>query len=188
MNFLTNFGDLAVLLPLSAVMLIWLIGLRPRSSAIWWVVALGLCVGLTALLKIYLYACQPSAELQSPSGHTSLGTLVYGAIAFVVAAEVTGWQRVLALGGGLLVICGIAVSRILLGAHTPLDVVLGALIGSVALAVFARAYLGHKPAAPSLRPLMLALVLLTAVLHGEALHAEEMLHAIGRYLGAVACP
>jgi hypothetical protein len=31
-------------------------------------------------------------------------------------------------------------------------------------------------------------VLLTAVLHGKALHAEEMLHAIGRYLGAVACP
>ncbi len=188
MNFLTNFGDLAVLLPLAAVMLIWLLGLRPRSSALWWVVALGLCVGLTALLKIGLYACQPAAALQSPSGHTSLGTLVYGAIAFVVAAELTGWQRVLALGSGLLVICGIAVSRVLLGAHTPLDVVLGALIGALALAVFARAYLGHKPATPSLRPLVLALVLLTAVLHGEALHAEEMLHAIGRYLGAVACP
>lgn len=187
MNFLTNFGDLAVLLPLSAVMLIWLIGLRPRSSAMWWVVALGLCVGLTALLKIYLYACHPYSELQSPSGHTSLGTLVYGAFAFVVAAEATGWQRLLALGSGVLVVCGIAVSRVVLDAHTSLEVGLGALIGSVALAVFARAYVGHKPARPSLRPLMLALVLLTAALHGEALHAEEMLHAIGRYLGTVAC-
>lgn len=188
MIFLTNFGDLAVLLPLSAVMLIWLLSLRPRSSAIWWVVALSLCVGLTALSKIYFYICQPSAELQSPSGHTSLSTLVYGAIALVVAAEVTGWQRVLALGSGILVVCGIAVSRILLGAHSPLEVVLGALIGSVALAVFAWEYLGHKPAKPSLRPLVLALVVLTALLHGEALHAEEMLHAIGLYLGAVACP
>jgi membrane-associated phospholipid phosphatase len=188
MHFLTNFGDLAVLLPLSAVMLVWLLSLRPRSSAIWWVVAFSLCVGLTALLKMYLYACEPAAELQSPSGHTSLGTLVYGGIALVVAAEVTGWQRVLALGSGILVVGGIAVSRIVLGAHSPLEVVLGALIGAAALALFAREYLVHKPAAPSLRPLMLALVLFTAVLHGEALHAEEMLHAIGLYLGTVVCP
>ena len=190
MNFLTDFGDLAVLLPLSAVMLIWLLSLRPRSNAIWWLVAFGLCVGLTGLLKIYLYTCQPFAELQSPSGHTSLSTLVYGATAVVVAAEAARWQRVIALGSGILVVCGIAISRIVLGAHSPLEVVCGAVIGSIALAVFAREYLRHKPASLSLRPLMLALVLLAALLHGQALHAEEMLHAIGRYLGvgAVACP
>ena len=115
MNFLTNFGDLAVLLPLSAVMLIWLLSLRPRRSVIWWLVALGLCVGLTALLKIYLFVCQPSAELQSPSGHTSLGTLVYGAIAFVVAAECGHWRRYFVVLAGLGLIAGIGISRVALG-------------------------------------------------------------------------
>ena len=190
MIFLTNFGDLAVLLPLSATMLIWLLGLRPRSRAIWWVVAFGLCVGLTALLKIYLYACHPFAGLQSPSGHTSLSTLVYGAIAFVVAAEATGWHRVIVLGSGISIVGGIAISRIVLGAHSPLEVILGAVMGSVALVLFAREYLGRKPSRLSLRPLLLALVLLAGLLHGQAVHAEAILREIGSYLdiGAVACP
>ena len=116
MNFLTNFGDLTVLLPLSAVMLIWLLSLQLRSSAIWWVVALALCVCLTVLLKIYLYVCQPSTELHSPSGHTSLSTLVYGAIAFVVAAECGHWRRYFAIVIGLGLIASIGLSRVALGA------------------------------------------------------------------------
>jgi membrane-associated phospholipid phosphatase len=144
----------------------------------------------TALSKIYLYACQPFAGFESPSGHTSLSTLVYGAIALVVAAEATGWHRVIVLGSGILVVGGIAISRIALGAHSPLEVILGAVIGSAALALFSREYLGHKPCRLSLQPLLLALVLLAGLLHGQAVHAEEILHEIGRYLyiGAVVCP
>jgi hypothetical protein len=67
---LTDFGDLAVLFPLSAAILIWL--LRNSSSAApRWVLALGLCIGLTALLKIAFHACPPADNIHSPSGHTS---------------------------------------------------------------------------------------------------------------------
>lgn len=86
MSFLTNFGDLAVLLPLAIVILLWLVTLRPRRCAVWWAVAVGLCTGLTALLKIYFYVCPPSPELQSPSGHTSFSALVYGTLALVELA------------------------------------------------------------------------------------------------------
>src|SRR5260370_20271092 len=63
-------------------------------------------------------------------------------------------------------------------------------MGSVALALFARKYLGNRPSRLSLRPLLLALVLLTGLVHAQAVHAEAILREIGSYLdiGAVACP
>jgi hypothetical protein len=54
---LTDFGDAAVLMPLAAAMLVWLLFGDPRSVA-WWAASVGLCVGLTAILKIFFYACK----------------------------------------------------------------------------------------------------------------------------------
>lgn len=189
MILLTDFGDLAVLLPLAGVMLLWLLVQRQRKGLLAWAVAVGLCTGVTAVLKIYFSVCALSPALQSPSGHTSFSMLVYGGIALVIAAERTGWQRFVVLGGSIGLIGGIAGSRIILGAHSPLEVVLGIVIGSIAVAVFAWGYLSHKPTGRSIRPLMLALVLVIVLLHGHELHAEEMLHAIGRYLhvGGMGC-
>jgi predicted MFS family arabinose efflux permease len=77
----------------------------------------------------------------------------------------------------------------LLQAHSPLETGFGLVIGSIALAVFARKYLGHRPAVVSLRPLIVAVALLLITLHGHELHAEELLHAIGIYLqiASLAC-
>ena len=182
MNALTDFGDLAMLLPLAAVMLVWLIAQRQPRGLLGWAGAVALCCGVTAVLKIYFSGCAVSTELQSPSGHTSFSILVYGGIALVVAAHSTGWQRLMVLAGATGLVGGIAVSRILLGAHSPLEVVLGMAIGSTAVAVFAWAYLSRRPAGLALRPLLVTLILLAVLLHGQELHAEEMLNAIGRYL------
>jgi membrane-associated phospholipid phosphatase len=189
MILLTDFGDLAVLLPLAAVMLVWLLAQRQRRGLLGWTLAVGLCTGVTAVLKIYFSVCALSPELQSPSGHTSFSMLVYGGIALVIAAESSGWQRLVALTGGTGLIGGIAISRIVLGAHSPMEVALGMVIGAIAVAIFAWGYLSHKPAKRSLRPLIVTLVLLAVLLHGQELHAEEMLHAIGRYLqlGGMVC-
>jgi hypothetical protein len=64
------------------------------------VTAVGLCVAATALLKIYLYACPPAPDLVSPSGHSSLSVLIYGAIALVIAAQHSGWLRAVILVAG----------------------------------------------------------------------------------------
>jgi membrane-associated phospholipid phosphatase len=190
MILLTDFGDLAVLLPLATVMLLWLLAQRQRRGLLGWAGAVAFCCGVTAVLKIYFSVCAVDPALQSPSGHTSFSMLVYGGIALVVAAESTGWQRLMALAGGIGLVAGIAVSRIVLGAHTPLEVILGMVIGAIAVAVFAWGYLSHRPAGLALRPLLVTLVVLAVLLHGQELHAEEMLHAIGRYLhlGGMVCP
>ena len=95
----TDFGDLAVLAPLAVAILIWL---RYFSRvAAWWILALSICVGLTALLKIVFYGCPPAGNMHSPSGHASLSTLVYGALALTAAAAWPGFRRVIVIGVGV---------------------------------------------------------------------------------------
>jgi membrane-associated phospholipid phosphatase len=189
MTLLTGFGDLAVLLPLAAVMLLWLLVGRQRVGASGWILAVALCCAVTAAMKIYFSSCAFSPELQSPSGHTSFSVLVYGGIALVIAGQAAGWYRLMVLAATAALIGGIAISRIVLGAHTPLEVVFGMAIGATAVAIFARHYLSQRPAPLALRPLLIVLVLVAVLFHGHQLHAEEMLQVIGRYLrfGGIGC-
>ena len=66
MNALTDFGDAAVLLPLSIVILLWMVIHHGHRISVSWVIAVSLCVGATTLLKIYLYACPPQPNLVRP--------------------------------------------------------------------------------------------------------------------------
>jgi membrane-associated phospholipid phosphatase len=183
---LTGFGDSALLLPLAAMILAWLaLGGAPRTAA-WWAAAVALCIGVTASLKIFFWGCPPIGDLRSPSGHTSLSTLVYGAMALFVAGEIGGWRgRVAAVGGAGLVLA-IALSRLWLDAHSVPEILLGGIIGTASLAAFGCAYRRRPPPGARLAPLLVTAVVLATLLHGSELHAEGLLHRITRYLG-IAC-
>jgi membrane-associated phospholipid phosphatase len=189
MNALTDFGDAAVVLPLSAVILVWLLWLRARRAAVSWVGAVSLCIVGTALLKILLYICSPVPDLVSPSGHTGLSVLVYGAIVLVIAAERSGWQRVTLLAAGAGLIVGIAGSRLVLNKHSALEVGMGILIGALTLTLFARGYLRLRSEGKPLLPLILPGIAVILLLNGHELRAEDFLQAISRYLhpGGNAC-
>src|SRR5262249_46921960 len=68
-------------------------------GAVWWVISMALCAGLTAILKASFYGCPPSPDLHSPGGHTSFSVLVYSAMALVTATESTGLGRVITNAG-----------------------------------------------------------------------------------------
>jgi membrane-associated phospholipid phosphatase len=176
---LTDLGDLAVLLPLATAMLAWLL-LYSARAAPRWVLALGSCVGLTALLKIAFYACPPAGDMHSPSGHTGLSTLVYGALTLVAAIAWSGVRRVLVIGGGTVLILAIGVSRLLLDAHSVAEVSLGLLIGTVSLDAFSQKYL--KMPNMKVWPLLLAAAVLVTTFHGNELHAEQFLQRITGYV------
>jgi len=182
LRILTDFGDLAVLLPLLLVIFIWLLSARTKAAALWWVVAAAICMAGTALLKIYFEICSPPIDLRSPSGHASLSTLVYGALALVVATAGKREQRLAAWAVGGALILGIALSRVWLQIHNWHEAASGLAVGVAALSLFAKAYRAHPPAATSWQPLILAVAVLVLMLHGQRLHAEELLQAIGAYL------
>ncbi|HKX11145.1 MAG TPA: phosphatase PAP2 family protein [Stellaceae bacterium] len=184
----TDFGSTAVLIPVTAVVLVWLLFQPTRDLAAWWLVAATACIIGTAALKIWFFVC-PDPDLHSPSGHTSLSALVYGALTMIGAAYSEGWRRRLAVGLSVLAVLSIALSRVLLGAHTAVETGLGVVIGLAALAIFLRAHSAMRPKFVHVRPLFLCVALLVLLLHGQQLHAEELLQSLGVYIkaGGVAC-
>jgi membrane-associated phospholipid phosphatase len=180
---LTEFGDAAVTLPLAAAICLWLLLSGTWRAAGWWGVSVLLCCGITAVLKIEFWGCPPIADLHSPSGHTSLSTLVYGATALIAAVE--GGERLtrIATAAGLCLVLAIGASRLLLDAHSVPEVIVGWLIGSASLTLFAWEYQRYRPSSAQLAPLLAGMAMLALVLHGSELHAEELLHRITGHLG-----
>jgi membrane-associated phospholipid phosphatase len=183
---LTGLGDAALLLPLAATIFLWLSLSGAARAAAWWTFSIVVCGGVTAVLKIFFWGCPPISDLYSPSGHTSLSTLVYGATALIIAVEGDTWRSRIAVAGGTALILAIAVSRLLLDAHTIPEVVLGWIIGSASLALFGHQYRRLRPKNARLAPLLVGVVVLAAALHGRELRAEELLHWITGFL-RIAC-
>ena len=178
----TGFGDTAVLMPLAAAMLLWFLVMRCPRGAAWWAIIFAFCAGMTALLKVSFYGCPPTHDLHSPSGHTSLSTLVYGAMTLVTANETRGVRRIMAISGGTGFILAIAVSRLLLHAHSAAEVGAGLIIGTSALALFGLRYPRYQAKEMWLFPLFVACGALVTVLHGRELRAEEFLREMAGYL------
>lgn len=179
---LSDFGDAAVLLPLAAVMLIWLLGMGAARGAAYWTVAVVLCAGVTAALKISFDGCPPAHVVRNPSGHTSLSTLVYGAVTLVTAVESAGLRRIAAIGGGCGLVLAIAASRVMLGAHSTPEVGIGLAIGITALSLFSWGYLPGEGKRWRL-PLFWTSGLLLLIMHGKQLTSEHFLHRITEFLG-----
>jgi membrane-associated phospholipid phosphatase len=182
MSFLTGFGDLAILIPISAAILLWLLAVGAPAAALRWLVAVGFCMGGIGVLKIYFLACPAGDALQNPSGHSGSAALVYGALVALLSAQLEGRARLALRVAGGLFIAGIALSRLALQAHTLVEVVLGLLIGLAALAFFLRDNPGRGVPRLSLRSLSMALVALLLLLQGHQLRAEGLLHKLGTHL------
>jgi membrane-associated phospholipid phosphatase len=184
MRFLTNFGDAAVLAPLAAAVLFWLFGIAGRRLAIVWGEALLLAAGSTALLKILLFACgSPGAALESPSGHASMSTLVYGGLALIVGSESAAWPRLAAGAAGAAAVVAIALTRLLVGGHSLSEVAVGLAIGGAALLFFARSYLAERHDGRQIWPLLAAAAILALALHGHISALEPVWHRVALYLG-----
>jgi hypothetical protein len=84
----------------------------------------------------------------------------------------------------------IAVSRVVLGMHSPAEVLLGLIVGASALGIFAVLYYRLNPAEMNL-PLFLSLsVAVLLLLHGAHLPAEQIIRHLASILRSTthACP
>ena len=140
---LSAIGGTETVLPATAVLAVALVALRLWHSAI----ALALSVAVTqatvALLKAIVERPRPAANAQMadaggfsfPSGHSATSAALFGVLALVAARHLEGGIRVAAAALGVALIAAIGVSRVMLGAHYPTDVLAGWLTGgTIALA------------------------------------------------------
>lgn len=182
MKFLTDFGDQAVVLPLTAVVAIMLLALGWWRGAVGWFVAVFGTFATVLSLKIIFYACHselPHLGIRSPSGHTASATVVYGGLLALLGVRGVG-ETIRHVGRHLLLILLAALllalifgfSRVDLGAHTVPDVLVGGavgILGAILLVLMA----GSAPNGFRRWPLAAVVLIVAIFLHGRELHAEE---------------
>ena len=168
MNFLTDFADQAVVLPLAGAVLASLVALGWRRGAAAWGGCVAGVLAVMLVLKLTAMACATHlawSGIDSPSGHTATATMVYGGL-FVLLTP-----RAAAIQAAIAVAFVIGLTRLALHVHTVADVVLGGAIGLAGVALLSR-LVGPRP--PCLRApwLLVPVCIVMLVFHGDRLQAE----------------
>lgn len=177
-QFVTDFGDQAVLLPLAAGVTLVFALAGWRRGAVAWAAAVTGTLALMLVLKLGFLACGhvlPGVQLRSPSGHTAAGAAVYGGLLAFAARLATGhgrWALACALSAALV----IGASRLALGVHTGLEVALGGMVG-IGGAVAADHLSGAPPSRLRFGRLALVAVAVVTVLHGVHMPAEAVIRS-----------
>jgi membrane-associated phospholipid phosphatase len=174
MSFITDFADQAVILPLTAAIGLALLADGWRRGAAAWLLAVAGTFTIMLALKLLFMVCGHSfgtPYTHSPSGHVAAATVVAGGL----AALLLGWRgTVLPLAA--LVAALVGFSRIMLGAHSLKEVLLGALVGlagTTALLLIA----GRLPPKLNVRRITVVAVAVVVVFHGLHLPAEAHIRA-----------
>jgi len=184
-RYVTDAGDSGVLLPvvLVSVGVLWF----THSRRVAWLQLRCVLAAIAAitLLKLLFLSCGAhwGAALTSPSGHACLSTVVYGTLASLLAGGRPPGVRAAIYGVTGLIVGVIAVTRVALGVHTWIEVVVGLLVGGLAFAWFAWSYGRLQPQRLELRGFGLAVLLTALVVFGVRLPAESFLRHLARRMG-----
>jgi membrane-associated phospholipid phosphatase len=169
----TAFADQAVLLPLAASVVLGFALSGWRRGAIGWGAAVAATLTAMLVLKLSFIACGhllPFASLRSPSGHTASAAVVYGSLLAMWIRLKTG--TVIWTVPSALVFMGIiGTSRLLLGVHSTIEVVMGGTVGLIG-AVIAVMLAGPPPPQFRFRWIGIAMIAVVVIFHGFRLPAE----------------
>lgn len=180
-NFITDFGDAAVTVPLAAVTIVLLIALRRPRLALDWAACIIACAGVIGAAKLFLAGCSHRIavpDVTSPSGHAALGTVVYGGFALLLGSRLGTIERRTVYAGAALLIGGIAVTRVLLHAHGVAETALGLGVGLAAVAVFRAVLAANPPVRLPVEWLCGGALICILVMHGTRWPAELMIHGL----------
>ncbi len=133
---LGGFTVLSLVVGLAAILL-WLH--RRRAQAIGLVSAVIAGEAVAQIIKGLIGRARPDLvphldqvySSSFPSGHSALSPIVYFTLAGIVSAGERGWAlKLLLIGGSVLLVAAIGVSRVYLGVHWPTDVLAGWALGT----------------------------------------------------------
>ncbi|HUH86265.1 MAG TPA: phosphatase PAP2 family protein [Stellaceae bacterium] len=185
----TDLGDSALLLPASAFLVAYLLYFSTARVVRIWVSTLALCAFLTLFLKVAFFTCGsaiPAWDLHSPSGHTSLSMTFYGCGALMVSGDKGRATQIGMLAAGTLLVIAVAISRVLLHAHTPTEAMLGLCVGVLCVSWFGRRFLALPPLSLPWRWALAVVALLALVTHGAHWDFEWAVARIAAFLHSAA--
>ncbi len=167
MTFLTDFADEAVVLPLALAVGLVLLALGWRRGAAAWALAVGGTLAVMLVLKVAGWACGPPL-LRTPSGHAAAAAVICGGLVLIVGRRDRP-HRVLFMA--VLAAAVVGVSRLLLGAHSVPEVLIGGAVGIAGASLLAR-LAGPPPQGLRARWVAAVVVVVLVLFHGTRLPAE----------------
>lgn len=180
MQFITKLGDISLLMPLSFVLALTLWHWETPAAAKRFMAGLGLCLTTTLVLKLLFLTCNDQGifNISSPSGHTAASTFVFGSLGLVLSNQCERPIRVLIRAAALVLVLGIAASRVAVGAHSFTEVALAMVVGTISFFYFAKGYSQMKN--PRFEGWILAIAagVVVIVLYGTQAPAERFIRKI----------
>ena len=151
---------------LTGIVVLICVGFGHRLLAVWLAVTVAGSAIANTLVKAAMEQTRPpTANLETsahgfafPSGHTQAATVTYVAVVLVVGWQIwrpARWLRRVSVVGVVVLVASVGLSRILLGAHWPSDVLGGWLIGAAwvtAATVALNRWPSHHAGSPIGRP------------------------------------
>jgi membrane-associated phospholipid phosphatase len=190
---LTNFGESTVVFSTAMAISGWFWLSHQRQLAALWLLAIGGCAVSMVVLKLIFLTCGHlvlDGSLRTPSGHSSMAALFYGAAALTVERilPTAARHRTLMTAGAFIFALLIAFSRIVIHAHSLSEVVTGLLVGFVWLCCFAL-MLGRVRASVQMPPTFVLCLLATLyggllalTMLGEHMTVEGLLNHVADLL------
>ena len=173
-HLITRLGEAEILLPAALLTAAALFARRrTRNLALGWVLMLSLAVTLTTASKLAFIGWGlgwAAINFTGVSGHAMFSSAIYPVLmlTLVPGRSRRRWQLSLALGCALALLVGI--SRLVVGAHSPSEVLAGWLLGG---AVTAATLAFYETTALALRPIVPALLLAWVAVTPFQLHASQ---------------
>ena len=189
---IADFGDTAVLLPVAAALTAVLARFQSWAAAASLSLAFAFCLVTMLILKIGFITCSLAwhVAIVSPSGHASFSAAAYGALGLIAARHARRWQRPIIAVICLLLVAGVALTRVALGSHSAAETALGLAVGLFALGLFAVFYMRLQPGRINVALLLAVAAGIILAFHGLRLPAEEWIRhlagALRHFTGACA--
>jgi membrane-associated phospholipid phosphatase len=172
MIWFTNFGDLAVILPMAVVVGVWLSWAQGPRLGLIWAAIFTASVGSIWGLKILLAANPISLgklTFHSPSGHAGVSATLYGMTAVIFAVSARRAPRIIGIISMVSMIVAVTVSRVVLSAHSSADAWAGAFLGLLWLIPIVFSLKEFRGGLNSYRSLAIGIALIATITHGLTL-------------------
>ena len=160
---ITRLGEAQILLPMALAVSLWLARRRHAWPLVpWWLVLLGGAAGITLVTKLAFIGWgigSAAFDFTGISGHAMFAAAVLPPLLGLTASRAPRPLRLLAWGSGGVLAAVVALSRLVIGVHSPSEVVAGFLLGLLVSAVVLAAAQGRRtlPSAPLWLPALMLL-------------------------------